>query len=228
MIGPLSWPVLGPDDVYLLETRDGSQTVFSRQYQATYHSIHGAVSESRHVFLQQGLKTQDGKSDITILEYGFGTGLNALIALLYARRSEKSIHYHGLEKYPIDPNLARQLNYAEYLVANELSDEFIRMHTETAFETESFSFRKYHSIIALDATLKFDCIFFDAFAPTADPDAWTRDVFFKLKEMTNPAGCLITYCARGEVRRNLQSAGYRVERIIGPPGKREMLRAWNN
>ncbi len=216
--------LLGWEDVYIITTRDGSDTLFSRAFDATYHSIYGAVGESKHVFIQNGLDSHLPLDKISILEFGFGTGLNAFLAFLFALRHEKQVEYTGIEAFPIDFKVAERLDYPAYLSFPEERDIFLRMHTEPSFVLESFEFSKKSTFDEVDKSSLFNCIFFDAFAPGAQPELWEQPVFDALYKMTAGNGCLVTYCAQGEVRRRLIAAGYNVERLAGPPGKREMLR----
>jgi tRNA U34 5-methylaminomethyl-2-thiouridine-forming methyltransferase MnmC len=218
-------PTLGWGDVYIVTTRDGSDTLFSRAHNATYHSVFGAVAESKHVFIQHGLATITGKAPVAVLEFGFGTGLNAFLAYLHAINHEIEIQYTGIEAYPIDIRVARQLDYPLYLAFPEERDIYHRMHSEDDFTSGTFHFRKFTSASGILPTDRFDCIFFDAFAPGAQPELWEQAVFDQLFALTSDNGILVTYCAKGEARRRMEKAGYKVERIAGPPGKREMLRA---
>ncbi len=218
-------PTLGWDDVYIVTTRDGSETLFSRSLNATYHSVYGAVAESKHVFIQHGLKSQSERPSIAILEFGFGTGLNAFLAYLFALDIEKQVHYTGIEAFPIDPVVAKQLDYPHYLAFPEESDIFQRMHAENELTSGPFHFHKLTAYTDILASETYDCIFFDAFAPGAQPELWEQAMFDHLFKLTSEGGCLVTYCAQGEARRRMEAAGYKVERLAGPPGKREMLRA---
>lgn len=225
MSAPYLSPVLGRDDVFIVPTRDGSNTLFSRAHHATYHSLFGAVSESKHVFIQHGLKSLPERSPIRILEFGFGSGLNAFLAYLFAISHDREIEYTGIEAYPIDSNIAAQLDYPHYLAYPEEGDIFLRMHEEDQLASDSFRFRKIDSLTGIRSDDRFDCIFFDAFAPVHQPDLWDQDTFIALYSLLSPGGCFVTYCAQGEVRRRLIAAGFNVERLSGPTGKREMLRA---
>jgi tRNA U34 5-methylaminomethyl-2-thiouridine-forming methyltransferase MnmC len=218
-------PSLGWDDVFMISTQDGSDTLYSRKFNATYHSTFGAVGESKHVFLQQGLQTQLQRSEISILEMGFGTGLNALLSYLFGLRNDKKISYTGIESFPIEFAVAQKLNYPEYLSVPEEREIFLRMHKEDAFENESYHFSKINALEGLPLDSRFNCIFFDAFSPADQPVQWEQPVFDLLFQITSIGGCLVTYCAQGEVRRRMIKSGYTIERIPGPPGKREMLRA---
>ncbi len=217
-------PTLGWDDVYIVTTRDGSNTLYSRKFDALYHSAFGAVGESKHVFVQSGLSTQQNKPSISILEFGFGTGLNAFLAYLFSLKHHIEIHYTGIEAHPITQPIAAKLEYPEYLGCTEEKEIFERMHTRTEMEVEKFHFKLIPTIMALEAHMAFDCIFFDAFAPGAQPELWAQPMFDLLFRVTSSGGCIVTYCAQGEARRRMEAAGFSVERIPGPPGKREMLR----
>ncbi len=215
---------MGWDDVYIVTTQDGSDTLFSHALQTTYHSVFGAVSESRHVFLQHGLATQIRLPKINILEFGFGTGLNAFLAYLFALKHEKEIHYTGIEAFQLDSGIAEKLDYPGYLAIPEERSVFLKMHSEQNFKEPYFHFSKINLFNPLEDLFKFDCIFFDAFAPVHQPELWEQAVFDQLFQLTSEQGCLVTYSAQGEVRRRMIRAGYEVARLPGPPGKREMLR----
>jgi len=220
----LTGRVLGPDDVYIVRTLDGSDTIYNRELGVTYHSIFGAVSESRHVFLQHGLLTKIGQSEISVLEIGFGSGLNAFLSYLFSIRYDIAVHYTGTEPFPIAMQLAEQLDYPGYLAYPEEREIFLRMHETDAFVSDKFHFRKLNTFQLPDEPGSFDCIFFDAFAPATQPGLWSVAVFTQLYQLLKPGGCLVTYSAQGQVRRDLIQAGFYVERLSGPPGKREMLR----
>jgi tRNA U34 5-methylaminomethyl-2-thiouridine-forming methyltransferase MnmC len=218
-------PTLGWDDVFIMCTQDGSDTLYSHAYQTTYHSVFGAVGESRHVFLQHGLQSQQFREKISILEFGFGTGLNAFIAFLFSLKTNKPVQYTGIESHPIDPAIAYKLDYPAYLAFPEEKEVFLRLHTDPQFSYGSFDFSKISLLKDLPSDKQFDCIFFDAFAPVNQPEMWEQDIFDTLFKLTSSGGCLVTYCAQGEVRRRMAAAGFEMERLPGPPGKREMLRA---
>lgn len=211
----------------LLITSDGSHTLFVPTIDESYHSTHGAIQESRHIFIEAGLK-QCAKLEIRVLEIGFGTGLNAFLTLLEAEKSNRRIHFTTLELYPVVIEKALQLNYPEEL-ASENRLDFEKMHTSAWNEeiqiTPYFSLKK----IKTDFTShpfenKFDVVFFDAFSPEKQPEMWTLQQFEKIYESCNSGAILTTYCAKGIVRRAMQSAGFSVERLPGPKGKREILR----
>ena len=211
----------------LLITEDGSNTLYVPEIDECYHSSHGAIQESRHIFIEAGLK-QCRKSEINVLEVGFGTGLNAFLTMIEAERSGKQIQYVSLEKYPVETEKALRLNYPEEL-SPEKRSFFELMHISAWNEkiqiTPFFSLEK----IKTDFTQytpehKFDVIFFDAFSPEKQPEMWTQERFELIYKHCNHGAILTTYCAKGVVRRSMQVAGFIVERLAGPPGKREILR----
>ncbi len=212
----------------ITQTADGSQTLFIPALNEHYHSKHGALQESRHVFIQQGLELLLGQEKATIFEVGFGTGLNALLALEWAQANNIKLHYQSVEKYPLSEAEYAHLAYPG--INMPTSDMLYQMHEaewDTAVElTPFFTLEKRKgSLHELELTQALDGVFFDAFAPEKQPDLWTSDVFRRFEKKLKPNGFLVTYCAKGQVRRNMQEAGLLVERLQGPPGKREMLRA---
>ena len=215
----------------LITTEDGSHSLFVPLLNEHYHSTHGAIQESRHVYIETGLNACDLKQ-INVLEIGFGTGLNAFLTLLEAERTHKHIHYTTLELYPLDVDSVKQLNYAQQLTDENKGLLFMALHEATWDKTiEITPFFQLHKIETdfsnsnnLNTNLHFDVIYFDAFAPEKQPEMWTQQIFDKLFALSNPNAIITTYCAKGVVRRMLQSAGFTVERLPGPPGKREILR----
>lgn len=213
------------------KTADGSHTLFVSELDEHYHSVNGAIQESNHVFIETGLKHCE-KDTISIFEVGFGTGLNAFLTLLEAKKSNKVIYYTSIEAYPLDKSLIRELNYPEQLSADSLS-YFYQLHDaewgEEVKISNNFYLRKLHAdFVQFDfsqITNQQDLIYFDAFAPDKQPDMWSQDIFDQLYKLSSAQGLLVTYCAKGVVRRMMQQAGYTTERLPGPPGKREMLRA---
>jgi len=211
----------------LILTEDGSNSLYVPEIDECYHSSHGAIQESRHIFIEAGLK-QCRKSEINVLEVGFGTGLNAFLTMIEAERSGKRIQYVSLEKYPVETEKALRLNYPEEL-SPEKRSFFELMHISAWNKkiqiTPFFSLEK----IKTDFTQytpehKFDVIFFDAFSPEKQPEMWTQERFELIYKHCNHGAMLTTYCAKGVVRRSMQVAGFIVERLAGPPGKREILR----
>ncbi len=213
----------------IVHTADGSKTIAIPQWNESYHSKHGAWQESQHVFIQMGL-AHTGLASLSVFEMGFGTGLNAIQALLYAEKHRIIIDYHTLEAYPLEEELWQQMDYEDLLPNGLMRDFFRQMHRVEPEQSiplgDYFRFTKYHADIHefLPPTNP-DLVFYDAFGPRVQPDLWTSSIFERLYSMMSPGGILTTYCAKGEVRRTFQSLGMEVERLAGPPGKREMLRA---
>jgi len=208
-------------------SKDGSSTLFAPDFDEHYHSIHGAIQESMHVFLGAGLD-QIGKKEISILEMGFGTGLNALLTAFHA--TGKEISYTSLEAYPVASHLIEELNYAEQIGGNA-SELFSIIHQLPweAFGTvhPAFSLKKVQVFLEhFETEARFDLVYYDAFAPSSQANLWTEEIFRKLHGLMNPGAALVTYCAKGDVRRAMIAAGFQIEKIPGPPGKREMLRGW--
>ena len=214
----------------LIKTADGSDSLFVRELDEHYHSTFGAVQESLHVFIKSGLNVKN-ESSLTIFEAGFGTGLNAFLTFLDSIKTGQMIHYISIDKYPVPRNTWELLNYPQ-LLSRDNSDIFRAMHfarwNEKVSITENFTLTKiYNDLTVFDFQFQplFDLIYFDAFSPEKQPELWGKDIFHKLFSNTAPFGKLVTYCSKGSVRRALQASGYITERIPGPPGKREILRA---
>lgn len=210
----------------IIQTYDGSSSVLITESNVTYHSIHGAIQESKHVFINAGLipLIESGLyPEIKILEMGFGTGLNALLTLETAESNHQNILYTTIELFPLTMQEEEQLNYPGK------RDLFCLHQAEwnTIFAvSEHFKLFKLHqSLLHFNSLSRFHLIYFDAFAPDKQPELWTRDVFQNLFLMLEPDGILVTYSSAGKVRRAMQSAGFRVDKIPGPPHKREMIRA---
>jgi len=211
-------------------TSDGSHTLYIKELDETYHSKHGAIQEAEHVFVKAGLDCFD-QSEMSVLEIGFGTGLNAFLTLLYAHKNNNVINYTGLEAFPLDVELTSQLNYTTQL--NSSNDEktlFNKLHScswdEKHVIDAHFSLTKiHHKMDAYFPIKEFNIIFFDAFGPNIQPDMWTKEVFVKMYESLVEGGVLVTYCAKGSVKRTLKEVGFELESLPGPPGKREMSRA---
>ncbi len=207
----------------IVTTADGSHSLFVPALDEHYHSMNGAIQESRHVFIN--VLNQIPKNHIRILEIGFGTGLNAFLTLLTGR----DIHYTALELYPLSVETACALNYPEMLdTARRANFEHLHSAEWNKAEVITPHFTLYK--INADFTQykfpeQYDVIYFDAFSPEKQPEMWSETVFEKLYDAAAPNAVLTTYCAKGAVRRAMQQAGFVVERLPGPPGKREMLRA---
>jgi tRNA U34 5-methylaminomethyl-2-thiouridine-forming methyltransferase MnmC len=215
----------------IIITQDGSHTIAIEQTNITYHSRYGAIQESKHVYIQSGLKKLlDQKPCINIFEMGFGTGLNALLTLISAVENDQKIYYETIDEYFLEDQLLEKLNYCEHLERPDLRSTFIQLHNcEQGKEVSInsfFSFKKINtSLQDFIFSRSFDIIFYDAFAPRAQPELWTEEIFTKLFAALDPNGSLVTYCSKGSVKRAMQAAGSIVEHLPGPPHKREILRA---
>jgi len=216
----------------LILTGDGSHTISMPELNVTYHSIHGAIQESKHVFIEAGLKSLlpvEGTA-LNVFEMGFGTGLNALLTIIESERLQRKIYYETVEQFPVDNGEVRSLNYCEQLGREELQPIFEQLHSceweKKVNITENFGFNKSRTnLLNLETSETFELIYFDAFAPNTQPELWTNEIFEKMFAMLEPGGILVTYCSKGDVRRAMQAAGFIVEKLPGPRGKREMTRA---
>lgn len=219
------------ESLKLILTKDNSHTIFNSELNETYHSIHGAMQESKYVFIEKGLKYFLPDKTINILEVGFGTGLNAMLSLLENKTNKRIIHYTGVEKFPLPLDLIRELNYTGLLQLNQTEEKYFQdlhqsqINKETTIlpnffftlKTEAFPETKFEKL--------FDLIYFDAFAPNKQAEMWTEQCFQRCYEILVTGGILVTYCAKGDVKRGLKKAGFQIETLPGPPGKREMIRA---
>ena len=213
----------------IITTADGSTTIHLPEWDEHYHSKHGAIQEAYHVFIEAGLGLFS-QGSLAILEIGFGTGLNALITLMEAQKRNLKIAYTGVEKYPVPSVEIAQLNYLQELDAATYEDAFKEMHQcawgKSIHLTPYFSLQKQHKdFMEISDEQVFNLIYFDAFGARVQPELWTVTLFSKMFNALKPNGILVTYAAKGSVRRAMQEVGFSVERLAGPPGKREMLRA---
>lgn len=213
-----------------LVTQDGSHSLVSERYGVTYHSKYGAIQESMHVFIQHGLRPLlVQKRGLSILELGFGTGLNALLTLHEAESHKISISYEAIEAYPISVEAASKLNYAAQPGLEGYQKLFLAMH-EAPWNQKNdistfFTLTKRHVALQdIQYPPIFDLVYYDAFAPSAQPELWESDTLGITFQALKPGGVLVTYCAKGEVKRRLKALGYEVQTLQGPPGKREMIR----
>ncbi len=218
----------------IITTSDGSHSLINAELNETYHSTHGAIQESIHVFVNNGLEffeQRNKPSEIKILEVGFGTGLNALLALQHSISQQSKIHYESLEAFPIDLQTVSQLNYPQIINFPEAEKYFTQLHQSTWDQenvtTTSFTlFKRHVKIQDTDLGLeKFDVIFFDAFAPSKQPEMWELAILKKIEQSMKANAVFVTYCAKGQLKRDLKSFGLMVETLAGPPGKKEMVRA---
>ena len=196
--------------------------------------MHGAVQEAKHVFLKMGLdfwmNENPDQNSLHILEIGFGTGLNALLTLIHTEKSSVNLLYEGVEAYPVSSEELAQLNYLEAADAQAFEAVFEKMHQtpweQTETITEAFQLKKRKQTFeTLEDQNQHDLIYFDAFGARVQPELWEEPIFQKMFNALKPGGVLVTYAAKGSVRRAMQAVGFKVERLPGPPGKREMLRA---
>lgn len=213
----------------IITTADGSKTIQIEEWDEQYHSKHGAIQEAYHVFIKHGLSLFSN-TEIAILEIGFGTGLNALITTLEAPKNNLVISYTGIEAYPVVLEEISQLNYIEQLNAPNAKNVFENMHTvpwDVAVEIlPNFTLhKKQQDFLEIKAESVYNLIYFDAFGARVQPELWTEIIFSLMYKALQSKGVLVTYAAKGSVRRAMLAVGFSVERLPGPPGKREMLRA---
>ncbi len=208
---------------------DGSHTLISPIFQTSYHSLHGAIQESEIVFINAGLEYLKAKShqNIFVFEMGFGTGLNAILAKIWAAQNNIKLCYHTVEAYPVPMEVIYKLNYHN-IIGNQ--QDFIDLHhlswSRLHTLSEYFDFCKWDGTLEeIELEPKFDAIFFDAFGPSTQPDLWNIGIMSKMYDMLNDGGVLTSFCAQGAFKRHLKSAGFMVDALPGPPGKREMTRA---
>ncbi|MFT6868005.1 MAG: tRNA U34 5-methylaminomethyl-2-thiouridine-forming methyltransferase MnmC [Cyclobacteriaceae bacterium] len=214
----------------IITTEDGSHSLYREDINETYHSSHGARAESQHIFIKTGLEYllfEKGKKDLKIFEVGFGTGLNALLAALFGFENKVKIDYHSIEPIPVGEEIYAKLNYGTDQISTDLLKN---IHAAPWAKTEQlnafFKLTKYETTIeAFDQTEAFDIIFFDAFAPSKQPEVWALANIQKCYNILKPGGILNTYCAQGQFKRNLKAVGFEVECPPGAMGKRQMVRA---
>jgi tRNA U34 5-methylaminomethyl-2-thiouridine-forming methyltransferase MnmC len=214
--------------IKIIATNDGSSSLYNEALDETYHSRHGALQESMYVFIEHGLNhlCNSKKIDsVAILEVGFGTGLNALLTLQYAIKYSIDIRYTSLETHPVTKEVWTQLNYSD------THQVFNKMHEapwgEWSEIVNRFSLKKIKNELQLESLSRadYDLIYFDAFAPNKQPEMWELSVLSKITDAMNTGAVFVTYCAKGQLKRDLKSLGLVVESLPGPPGKREMVRA---
>lgn len=213
----------------ITRTDDGSDTLRDTTLDVTYHSMHGAVTESRHVFIDAGLEPLlERRSQLSILEVGFGTGLNALLTAVRVANSDHQVVYHAIDHEPPPWKLIRQLNYPEYLNTPHASDLLHAMHHAPPDGVTMAGMRFHlHQNDVKQITLPehINLVYFDAFDPGVHPSMWDTDILQCLFACMVSGGVLVTYCARGQFKRDLRACGFAVETLPGSPGKREMVRA---
>lgn len=216
----------------IITTSDGSTTIRIADWDECYHSKHGAIVEARHVFIQNGLSLF-GNEPVSILEIGFGTGLNAFITFLESEKKGQNIEYTGVEAFPLAADEVAAMNYVGELDAADYALEFAKLH-DSLWEqpialSKSFTITKRRQFFdSIDDIERFDLIYFDAFGYRVQPELWSTEIFQKMYNALKPNGVLVTYAARGVVKRSMIEVGFTVEKLEGPPGKREMFRATKN
>lgn len=216
----------------LIKTADGSHTLFLPDVNEHYHSYHGAINESKHVFIKNGLEYySEGKTGlpVNILEVGMGTGLNVFLTFLRSLQTGQAVNYTALEPFPVEKDIAEQLNYSALLNMEEHKSSFNLIHTSgfnvnVKLSDQFILAKRREKLEQFNSGEDFDIVFYDAFAPRVQPELWTKEVFERLYTFIKPGGILVTYCAKGEVKRNLRAANFKVESLPGPQGKREMIR----
>jgi tRNA U34 5-methylaminomethyl-2-thiouridine-forming methyltransferase MnmC len=213
----------------IIQTLDGSTTIQIKEWDECYHSKHGAIQEAKHVFIKNGLSLFENKK-LSILEIGFGTGLNAFITFLEGKKMNQTIDYVGVEAYPIAAEELIAMNYVEELNAATYEDVYQKMHQcnweEKMIFEDGFSLTKRKQLFEhIDDLNRFDLIYFDAFGYRVQPELWSTAIFKKMFDALKINGVLVTYAARGVVKRSMIEVGFKVEKLEGPPGKREMFRA---
>jgi tRNA U34 5-methylaminomethyl-2-thiouridine-forming methyltransferase MnmC len=215
----------------IITTSDGSHSLLNEELNETYHSVHGAIQESVHVFIESGLAYVLEKKPflpISIFEVGFGTGLNALLTLQFVQRNGREVNYTAIEHSPLGEEIWPKLNYASLL---DLTNEYNNLHLSTWDRlhslTPNFNFLKLKTTLQQVqlSTGSLDLVYYDAFAPSKQPELWTFPVLEKIFLALRPGGVMVTYCAKGQLKRDLNGLGLVVETLAGPPGKKEMVRA---
>lgn len=213
----------------IIDTADGSQTLYLPEMNEHYHSVNGAITESNHVYLEKGYLFHPSQNP-SVLEIGFGTGLNALLTAISAEKTKRKTHYISIEKYPLSKNITEHLKFGSN-ISDEACQLFNKIHAckwnETVHISEYFTLVKLEADLTVNDLLNVencDVIYFDAFGPDKQPEMWTPDIFQKIYRATSPNGIFVTYSAKGDVRRSLIASGYFMEKVPGPPGKIQMLR----
>lgn len=217
------------NNVKVIFTKDGSKTLHMPEHNEQYHSIHGAINEAEHVFIKNGLRECE-QDKLTIFEMGFGTALNAFMTYLESKKTSQNVRYYTIENNPLPLKLVESLEYPDILNARNEESIFSLLHTSewNALTTITPTFELYKisdDIQKLTLDDKVDLVYYDAFGPRVQADLWTERIFSVISAVMKPESILVTYCAKGEVKRILKRLGFVVETLTGPPGKREMVRA---
>ena len=216
----------------IIQTLDGSVTIHLPEMKESYHSRFGAIREAYHVFIQNGLSLLK-EQPVSVLEIGFGTGLNAFITYLETVKSELQVYYTGVEAYPVCADEVKQLNYTEQLQAEAHKPAFNAMHEsewgrETSISDKFTLLKRKQFFNEINDAAMYDIIYFDAFGFHAQPELWTAEIFNIMHKALKHNGILVTYACRTSIKKAMQEAGFATEKLPGPPGKREMLRAYKH
>jgi tRNA U34 5-methylaminomethyl-2-thiouridine-forming methyltransferase MnmC len=222
-------------EIKIIQTEDGSHSLYVPELNESYHSFHGALSESMHVFIKKGLlhwlEQHPEAAEVKILEVGLGTALNALLTIRETFNHKKTdFDYTALEAFPLEPEITQKLNYGEMMKDETLAELFVKLH-EAAWNlkvklTHNFFIQKMYTKLEdfQQADQSFDVVYYDAFAPSKQAEMWTQELLAKVAAMIKAGGVLVTYCAKGQFKRDLKAVGFEVETLDGPPGKKEMVR----
>jgi tRNA U34 5-methylaminomethyl-2-thiouridine-forming methyltransferase MnmC len=222
-------------DTTIIKTADGSHTLYVPELNEHYHSIHGAINESEHIFIRTGLhQVLKNKNEIAVLEIGFGTGLNAFLTCIEANKMNVKVDYTGIEYYPLNTDKNLQLNYSS-LIENNKYDDYFRKIISSEWEKSQvinsfFTLTKVKEDVTIYSPEvdHFDLVYFDAFAPDVQPEMWTEQVFAKLFHSMKNNSIFVTYSSKGVVKRALKSCGFDVVKVPGPKGKREIVSAFKH
>ena len=211
----------------LLITKDKSNTIYSYNFDDIYHSKHGSINEAYHVFIKNGLLS-DSKKKKEILEIGFGSGLNAMLTLIEAEKKLMKVNYHAVELYPLKKNILDKLNFCSLIDVN--SKIFGKLHqnwNKSLKINNYFTITKYHTSVEtyMSRNIKYDIIYFDAFSPSKQSEIWEENILKKMYDLLKKDGFLVTYCAKGIIKRRMKKIGFNLLTLDGPPGKREMIKA---
>ena len=217
----------------VITTRDGSSTIYNHELNETYHSMNGAITESQHVFMKEGLdhcyQTKASGTEIKVFEVGFGTGLNAFLSIEWAGLNHMLVYYESIEAYPLDAKMISGLNY---FIKDEVNRQVLEsLHScswnERISLTDHFTIKKVEGKLGHFSPVQeyFDIVFYDAFAPSKQPEMWDFQIISKVIDALIVGGIFVTYCAKGQLKRDLKAMGCEVETLPGPPGKMEMVRA---
>ncbi len=213
----------------IIETNDGSHTLYSRAVKEHYHSTFGAIAEAKHIFVNKGFNAVE-KDRLSIFEMGFGTGLNCFLTFIESLKKGKKVSYHAIEKYPVAYNIIEKINYP-MLIDHNYKDVFYDLHKikwdNPTLICKSFKLKKTQGdILTYDFTDYYDIIYYDAFSPVVQPELWEEKIFKAIYNHLHDHGFIITYSVKGIVKNKLKKCGFSLEKLAGPPnGKREILRA---